>query len=51
MLDPSVPDCGVMVLLPAHDIVNDLCLLNDLVRFVYGIVRWKAVNALEGVSL
>jgi hypothetical protein len=30
MLDPSVPDCGVMVLLPAHDIVKDLCLLNDL---------------------
>lgn len=24
MLDPSVPDCGVMVLLPAHDIVKDL---------------------------
>jgi hypothetical protein len=51
MLDPSVPYCGVMVLLPAHDIVKDLCLLNGFVRFGCGIVRWKAVNALEGVSL
>jgi hypothetical protein len=56
MLDPSVlfvsvPDCGVMALVPAHDILKDYGYKMSLLVSIRWIIWWEFANALEGISL